>query len=203
MEQIKEYEYVDLGLPSGLKWAKCNVGAEKETDYGDYFQWGSITPNTDTPCDWINAPFNNGSSDYDETYFNSVKDDVCPNGILAKKYDAASQIMGDEWRMPTEAEFQELIDNTSIGWYYDFNGSGVSGWIFRSKTDTSKYIFIPAAGNCNYGSVNGVGNYGGVWTSSLGTSYLSDAWYLYFASGSRAMGFNSHYYGLPVRGVFK
>ena len=38
MEQIKEYEYVDLGLPSGLKWAKCNVGAETETDYGDYFQ---------------------------------------------------------------------------------------------------------------------------------------------------------------------
>ena len=42
MEQTKQYEYVDLGLPSGLKWAKCNVGAEKETDYGYYFQWGEI-----------------------------------------------------------------------------------------------------------------------------------------------------------------
>ena len=46
MEQTKQYEYVDLGLPSGLKWAKCNVGATSETDYGDYFQWGSTEPNT-------------------------------------------------------------------------------------------------------------------------------------------------------------
>ena len=46
-EQAKQYEYIDLGLPSGLKWAKCNVGAEKETDYGYYFQWGETTPYTD------------------------------------------------------------------------------------------------------------------------------------------------------------
>ena len=67
MEQIKEYEYVDLGLPSGLKWAKCNVGAETETDFGDYFMWGSTTPNTDTPCNWKNAPFNNGSNSLNTT----------------------------------------------------------------------------------------------------------------------------------------
>ena len=88
MEQIKEYEYVDLGLPSGLRWAKCNIGAETETDYGDYFIWGSTTPNTKTECSWKSAPFNGGSSHYNETYFNSVKDTVCPNGILAKEYDA-------------------------------------------------------------------------------------------------------------------
>ena len=60
MEQTKQYEYVDLGLPSGLKWAKCNVGAEKETDYGYYFQWGSTEPNTSDECTWTNAPFNGG-----------------------------------------------------------------------------------------------------------------------------------------------
>ena len=57
---IKQTEYVDLGLPSGLKWAKCNVGAEKETDYGDYFMWGYTRPNTDTIGDWKHAPFNDG-----------------------------------------------------------------------------------------------------------------------------------------------
>ena len=98
MEQTKQYEYVDLGLPSGLKWAKYNVGAEKETDYGDYFMWGSTTPNTADECNWAKAPFNGGASSYDDTYFNSVKDTVCPNGVLAKEYDTASQIMGGDWR---------------------------------------------------------------------------------------------------------
>lgn len=45
-------EYVDLGLPSGLKWATMNIGAETETDYGDYFMWGSVTPNTADECTW-------------------------------------------------------------------------------------------------------------------------------------------------------
>ena len=48
---MTQFEYVDLGLPSGLKWAKYNLGAENETDYGDYFMWGSTTPNNDTQCD--------------------------------------------------------------------------------------------------------------------------------------------------------
>ena len=146
MEQIKEYEYVDLGLPSGLKWAKCNIGAENETDYGDFFMWGSTTPNTKTECSWKSAPFNGGSSHYNETYFNSVKDMVCPNGILAKEYDAAFYTTGGKAHMPTSDEFQELHDNTDNEWIEDFNGTGVNGWKFISKTDTSKYIFIPASG---------------------------------------------------------
>ena len=201
MEQIKEYEYVDLGLPSGLKWAKCNVGAEKETDYGDYFQWGSITPNTDTPCDWINAPFNNGSSDYDETYFNSIKDTVCPNDVLAKDYDAAAQIMGGNWRMPTRDEFYDLLDNTDNEWIEDFNGTGVNGWKFTSKIDASKYIFIPTGGSCNGGSVNYVGGIGYVWSSSLSTSYTDNAWYLYFLSDGCGVYNYYRYYGKSVRGV--
>ena len=109
-------DFIDLDLPSGLKWAKCNVGAETETEVGDYFQWGSTTSNTVSECTWANAPFNGGSSNYNETYFNSVKDTVCPNGILAKEYDAASQIMGGEWRMPTQTEYQELYNETLWVW---------------------------------------------------------------------------------------
>ena len=73
MEQTKQYEYVDLGLPSGLKWATMNIGAKTETDYGDYFMWGSTTPNNDTSCDWEHAPFNNGLRKYDEEYFHTNK----------------------------------------------------------------------------------------------------------------------------------
>ena len=116
MKQVKQYEYVDLGLPSGLKWAKCNIGAENETDYGDYFMWGSTTPNTADECNWAKAPFNGGSSSYNETYFNSVKDTVCPNGVLAKEYDTASQIMGGDWRMPTATEYLTLRNETLWVW---------------------------------------------------------------------------------------
>ena len=198
----KGHEYVDLGLPSGLKWAKCNVGAEKETDYGYHFMWGSTEPNTADDCNWTNAPFNNGSSSYNETYFNSVKDTVCPNGVLAKEYDTASQIMGGKWRMPTKDDFQELFDNTDNEWVEGYNGSGVNGRKFTSKTDTSKYIFIPAAGNCYYGSVLDVGDYGLVWSSSLSASYPNYAWYLGFHSDNCYVSYgNDRYDGQSVRGV--
>lgn len=200
-ETANDQLYVDLGLPSGLKWAKCNIGAKKETDYGDYFQWGSITPNTDTPCDWINAPFNNGSDSYDKTYFNSVKDTVCPNGVLAKEYDAATQIMGSDWRMPSQSDFNELLNGTTNEWVKDYNGTGVRGRKFTSKTDASKYIFIPAAGCCNGGSVNYVGGIGCVWSSSLSTFYSDNAWYLYFLSDGCGVYNYYRYYGMSVRGV--
>ena len=201
MEQTKKYEYVDLGLPSGLKWAKCNVGAENETEYGDYFMWGSTIPNNDTPCDWEHAPFNNESSDYDEAHFNSVKDTVCPNGVLAKKYDAVSQIMGGDWRMPTKDELQELIDYTTYEWTTNFNGTGVSGRKFTSKTDTSKYIFIPAAGYRYDGSVKSVGDNGNVWSSSLNTWHPSGAWFLSFYSNGCQKSDANRNIGRSVRGV--
>ena len=181
MEQTKQYEYVDLGLPSGLKWAKCNVGAENETDYGDYFMWGSTTPNNDTPCDWEHAPFNNGSSDYDETYFKSVKDTVCPNGVLAK-------------------EIQELIDYTTNEWVEDFNGTGVSGRKFTGSNGNS--IFIPAADFRSGSSFYGREDYNGdIWSSSLFTSRPKNAWYLNFFSDDFYVDYADRNYSFVVRGV--
>ena len=190
--------FVDLDLPSGTLWAKCNIGAATETDYGDYFMWGSTTPNTASQCTWSNAPFNNGLSEFDETYFNSVKDTVCPNGILAKGYDVAYKTTNGAARMPTKDEFQELLSNTNNEWT---QVDGVNGWKFTSKKDTSKYIFIPAAGNCYNGSVHDVDVYGYVWSSSLDTSLPDSAYYLYFSSGSCHMESNARYSGLSVRAV--
>ena len=194
-------QFVDLGLPSGLKWAKCNVGAETETDYGDYFMWGSITPNTTDACIWANAPFNNGSSSCNKTYFNSVKDTVCPNGILAKEYDAAAQIMGDDWRMPTRDEFQELLDNTDNEWIEDFNGSGVNGRKFTSKTNGNS-IFIPASGVRSGSAFCYQGIFSHVWSSSLVTEFPFSAWNLYFNSGGIfAQSTSGRYFRFAVRGV--
>ena len=191
------YEYVDLGL--SVKWAKCNVGAATETEYGNYFMWGSTTPNTADECTWAKAPFNGGASDYDSGYFNSVKNTVCPNGILAKKYDAAAQIMGGDWRMPTQAEFEELLSGTTNEWISNYKGSGKNGRKFTSKNNGNS-IFIPAAGYCGYGSVDSVGDYGYVWSSSLFDD-PSCTWYLDFYSSDCSMSDDSRYYGYSVRGV--
>ncbi len=198
---IPTMEFVDLDLPSGTLWAKCNIGAATETEYGDYFMWGSVTPNTPDECTWAKAPFNGGNTIYNATAFNQVKDTVCPNGILAKGYDVAYKTTNGAARMPTKADFQELIDNTTNEWFTNFNGTGINGRKFTSKTDTSKYIFIPAAGFCNDGSVNSVGDNGYVWSSSLYTSSPDGAWGLYFSSGSCGMGGSSRYGGQSVRAV--
>ena len=202
MEQTKQYEYVDLGLPSGLKWAKCNVGATSETDYGDYFMWGSTNPNTADECNWVTYKHCNGSEDtltkYNTYRFYGTVDNI---KALEPEDDAATQIMGGDWRLPTKDEIQELIDNTDSEWVEDFNGTGVNGRKLTSKADTSKYIFIPAAGCCSNGSVYNVNYYGYVWSSSLGTSYSTNAWYLYFNSGSCYMSYNNRCDGQTVRGV--
>lgn len=200
-----QFEYVDLSLPSGLKWAKCNVGAEKETDYGDYFMWGSVTPNTADECNWVSYKYCNGSYNTLTKYNTSTLYGENPDNIttLESVDDAATQIMGSDWRMPTEFEIQELFDNTDSEWVEDFNGTGVNGMKFTSKTDTSKYIFIPAAGGCDGGSVSSVGGNGDVWSSSLDTSNPDGAWGLYFGSGNCIMGSDGRCYGLSVRGVMK
>lgn len=204
--QSSGIEWVDLDLPSGTYWAKCNVGATSETDYGDYFMWGSTTPDNDTTCNWSNAPFNNGSSSYNETHFNSVKDTVCPNDVLAKGYDAAYKTTEGIARIPTEADFQELLNNTSTTWVENFKNSNVNGYKITSITDESKYIFIPATGYRLGSSFVGQGSRGNVWSSSLYTENPYRAFYLYFGSdliNTNASDRNQGFVARPVKNVPK
>ena len=194
-EEVITYEYVDLGL--SVKWATMNVGAKTEEDYGHYYMWGSITPNTPDECNWANTPFNNGTTSYDTTYFNSVKDTVIPNKVLAKEYDVAAQIMGGDWRMPTKNECQELYKNTTQSWV---TIKGVNGKKFTSKTDTTKYIFIPAAGYYYNGLVSEVGNNGYIWSSTISSPY-NNARFLKFKATTCSASTTERCYGMSVRGV--
>ena len=179
MEQIKQYEYVDLGLPSGLKWAKCNVGAEKETDYGSYFQWGDIEDKTNSDCDWKSYKYWNYSDKKLTKY--CVDNEYGPFGTVDNKTaldtedDIAVQMMGNDWRMPTKDDFQELLDNTNSEWIENYNNSGVNGNKLTSKTDTSKYIFIPASGDRAGSSFRYQGDRGSIWSSSLNAANLDYA----------------------------
>ena len=177
-DNIEEH-FVDLGLPRGTKWAKTNLGAENETDYGNYYMWGSTTPNTADECNWANAPFNDGSDTFEKRYFNAYKPEwLDDNDNLKPEYDAAYKATDGVARMPTQDDIQELIDNTIHEWVENFNNSNVNGMKFTSKTDESKYIFIPAAGNYDDGSADGVGKYCLVWSSSLYTLNTHNAWNL-------------------------
>ena len=203
MEQTKQYEYVDLGLPSGLKWAKCNVGAKTETGYGYCFQWGDIEDKTNSDCGWESYKYGDGSnfSKYN-TGNNGYGGTIDNKTTLDLEDDAATQIMGSDWRMPTQDELQELADNTDNEWICNYNGTGVNGRKFTSKTDTSKYIFIPASGIRSNSSFLFQGSYGAVWSSSLNADYSGYAWFLYIGSGNVVARLNiSRSRGFMVRGV--
>ena len=200
-------EYVDLGL--SVKWATMNVGAEKESDYGIMFAWGQtdnavatkFVDSENYPYSWATYEHCNGTYNTLTKYNNNSSYGTVDNKtVLGPEDDAATQIMGSDWRMPTKAEFQELLDNTTKEWT---QVNGVNGYKFTSKTDTSKYIFIPAAGYCGDGSVGNVGGNGGVWSSSLYSSSPFSAWCLNFYSGNCSVNNYYRYNGRSVRGVRK
>ena len=204
------YTYVDFGLPSRTLWAKCNVGAEKETDYGFYFQWGDIKNKSNAECSWTTYKHCDSTFNSLKKYNNNSSYGANPDNIKTLKPvdDAATQIMGDEWRMPTKADFQELIDNTDHEWVENFNESGVNGIKLTSKADTSKYIFIPAAGFIDSSSCNGgpltQGAYVTVWSSSLYESEPDQACDMRTDNGARiSVSPNNRYRGAVVRGVTK
>ena len=208
-EKTITYEYVDLGLESGTSWATCNIGAETETDYGIYFQWGEtsgvsgslVGKYSDEIYDWTHYKHCNGSSDTLTKYNNDSRYGTVDNKTTLESVDdAATQIMGSDCRIPTQTEWQELLSGTTNAWT---QVNGVSGYKFTSKTDTSKYIFIPAAGYCSKRTMHDVGSYGIVWSSSLYASAPGNAWYLHFFSSNCAVSCGVNYYGLTVRGVRK
>ena len=194
-ETINNHEYVDLGLPSGLRWATTNVGATNPEDYGDYYAWGEIA--TKTTYTWENYTLANGSSTTLTKYNNSSSYGTVDNKTtLEAADDAATQIWGGNWRMPTIDEWQELIDNCTWTWT---TLNGVNGRKVVATNGNS--IFLPAAGGRYNDVLNSAGSYGYYWSSSLRTYSPSSAQCVYFYSGSRYSYFSSRYCGHSVRPV--
>lgn len=203
MKQTKQYEYVDLGLPSGLKWAKCNVGAKTETDYGYCFQWGDIVDKTNSDCGWESYKYGDGSNFSKYNTGNNGYGGTIDNKLtLDLEDDAARFHMEGDWRMPSSALMEELMEETKNEWITNFNETGINGRKFTSKTDPSKYIFIPASGYRSGSSSDDQGIYGDVWSSSLHISPPTAAKVLDFDSVSfSASSGSDRYHGYSVRGV--
>ena len=196
------FEYVDLGLPSGTKWATCNVGADKETDYGLYFAFGETkgySGFTDAKkFNWGDYKFSvNGSSDKFTKYNSTDR-----KAVLDLCDDAAQANMGGKWHMPTVEQIRELKSNTISDWVTNYNCSGVNGILFTSKSDTSKKLFFPASGcvsNCISESVGKTCNY---WSSSKFNN--NDCYGFSFKMGSSLLivDLENRNVGKTIRGVF-
>ena len=191
-------EYVDLGLPSGLLWATCNVGADSPEDYGGYFAWGETT--TKSTYTWSTYQYCNGSSTTLTKYcnissygYNGFTDNLT---ILLPEDDAAAANWAGNWRMPTQAEFQELLDNTTFTWTTQ---NGVNGRLFTASNGNT--LFLPATGEYTSTGFSDGGSYGGYWSSSLNTDIPNCARCLGFNSGNGGMGNTSRNIGKSVRAV--
>ena len=193
-----EHSYVDLGLPSGLLWATCNVGANNPEDYGDYFAWGETQPK-DT-YNWSTYQYCMGSYTTMTKYcsnssygYNGFTDDLT---TLLPEDDAATANWGSHWRMPTEEEWQELYQNTTHTWTTQ---NGVKGRLFTASNGNS--LFLPAAGYRYNSSLYDAGSDGHYWSSSLNTDVQDCAWPFYFYSDGYYMGYYSRNGGRSVRPV--
>lgn len=191
------YEYVDLWLPSGTLWASCNVGADKPTDFGLYFQWGDTKGYTKNQVG-KNKQFASDWSDYKWNASEGFSKYNTAGESLKLEDDAAHANMGGDWHMPTPQQIQELLNNTTNTWTTQ---DGVNGRLFTSKKYQSKSIFFPAAGGAWDGSVQDSGDGGYVWSYMLDTDNVSYGQYLNFDSGSALIYYCGRYYGLSVRGV--
>jgi hypothetical protein len=182
------HEYVEIG---GLKWATMNIGANSVTDYGLYFQWGDTqgytadqvgTESGKKAFNWADYKYATNVQQYnaDMTKYNSTDGKI----ELDDEDDVAQAFWGGSWRMPTTEEFAALGEAVNTQWVTDYQGSGVDGRLMTDKTDSSKTLFFPACGACDYGSIYGVGSYCYCWSSSLYSSFVQNAYCSYFSGVS-------------------
>lgn len=212
-----KYEMVDLGLR--VKWANMNIGATKPEEDGLYFAWGEIQGYTgitsDKQFNWSDYKWmKEGMSNWDGVNKYTVEDgqtsaswyDESGNFIgdgknkLDSSDDAAHKLMGGSWRIPTKADFEELISGTT---QTVDTVNGVSGMTFTSKVEgNTNSIFVPFAGSCDYGDLYDHADYCYLWSSSVYEDYSYRAWYLYCDSnGNVNMSSYGRYSGYSVRGV--
>ena len=219
------HEWVDLGLPSGTKWATCNIGASKPEEFGNYYAWGEVTPKD--VYDWKTYKY--GSSYHELIKYNTENPYFCygKNGFVDGKTtlelsdDAANFNWGGKWRMPTKIQQDELREQCYWVWTENYNGSGMKGYIvYKAKASSDKgvkitvgisplssyslsdaHIFLPAAGYRNDGDFRLVGFLGRYSSSSLYTDGPYYAWYVLFGQNDVYSYANYRFYGQPVRAV--
>ena len=175
-QTINGHEYVDLGL--SVKWATCNVGAENPWDYGDYFAWGETEPKS------IYGPDNSVTNEMED--ISDISGDP--------EYDAARANWGGTWRLPTEEEITEIMDNCTWEWTTEEEVSG-----YKVTGPNGNSVFFPAAGYMFGSTLDVPGLYGYYWGSTPGPRKRARA--LSFSYDSYNLSYLGRFYGQSVRPV--
>lgn len=185
---------VDLGLPSGVKWATYNVGAVSPEECGGYYAWGETEEKAD--YSWATYKWCQGTDDTMSKY--------CTNGhlgtfddktVLDPEDDVANVKWGGAWRMPTKAEQDEL--RLECNWEKE-TLNGVDG--YRVTGPNGNSIFLPAASYRYDTDIYERSSSGDYWSSSLSSEICRDAYYLNFENTS-SVWTSARYYGRSVRAV--
>ena len=200
--KINGHAWIDLGLPSGLKWAACNVGATEPEEPGDFFAWGETFQKT-VAYTWSTLQYCMDDKGVRfSKYVSSDRADLWGGAgsldnktVLDAEDDAATANWGAPWRTPTDAEWTELRGNCDSKWTTQ---NGVPGYLFTSKKNQAT-LFLPAAGYRD--GVEKAGSCGSYWSSSLYTASPYHAWYVDFDSGQVGVSSNYRYRGRSVRPV--
>lgn len=195
-------QYVDLDLPSGTLWAKCNIGANSETERGYYFTWGGTDGYPDASIknfDYGDYELGNGGETAaDMLKYNSTDGKT----VLEKMDDSAYQYSYGLFRLPVEAEYQEILNTNYVtnAWVTNYNDTGVNGRLFTSKSNGNT-LFFPACGIADNGSIDNVNVDGLYWSSTLSTENEINGNYLSFTSSYVAIMSSKRWHGQMVRGV--
>ena len=206
-EELPKVEAVDLGLPSGLKWASCNIGASSPCESGLLFQFGCVDGYAYGSRLGTSFEAKDGlikTSSIPPTKSGTV---YKAGEVLGTADDAASVATNGKMRMPTVADIDELISGTTSQWCQctvlgdDHTSHTVYGRLFIGSNGNK--IFIPAAGYFNGSSFVLAGSRCDMWSSSVYSDSANSAYYLYFYLGDCARTLDRRYYGCSVRGVCK
>lgn len=199
----KKYRYVDLGLPSGRKWAIHNIGANLPEEYGDFFAWGETAPK--------NIYSKENSLTYGKTVAELIHEGIITeNGILSPRYDAARINWGESWRMPTKEDLDELYSACSWIWIFNETEKG-----YKVIGPNNNYLFLPVTGGRYSEKHLSPGVYGNSWSSLAGPGMYS-SWSLFYTADKkedrgnielgedgRHIEYTQRYAGLPIRPVLE
>lgn len=162
IDMVSSFNYVDLGLPSGLKWANCNLGASAPERTGKYYAWGEVAEKQ--AYSWDTYEFYKDSSLVKYTDSDGLTS-------LETDNDAATAMLGSAWRIPTRENFAELYDNCNKQY---ITQNGVTGFRFTGPNGNS--IFLPMAGGRDGEGLLSNGESGFYWVSSLYSEDVEYAW---------------------------
>lgn len=173
---------IDLGLPSGTKWACCNVGSTSPHDFGNYYAWGETV--SKATFSWENYPFGNGVNDCRHLGYD----------IAGTDYDVALRSWHTVWRMPDIVQIKELKEKCKSVWTTQ---NGVKGALVTGPNGNQ--IFLPAAGSRCLDNHLFDGIQCLYWSSTQG--FQCNAYYLGINTKSMSVGDECRFYGMPVRPV--